>query len=113
MNPEDQLQWSNGDDEALYEFDAKDHGLYTVFETAIMVRWLDNVVGTGLLIKYSVPMHGDFVPDVTVKEGYCDQASCTQNVDPPAQENDYGDTFIRHLSAMSLLTFGLIADFRF
>jgi hypothetical protein len=112
LPPEDQIMWSGGNDEAIYEFEAKDHGLYSVFETAIKVRWLDGVLGTGLLLKYSVPMHGDFVPDVKVKEGFC-ETTCSPVVDPPAQENDYGDTFIRHLSAMSLLTFGLIADFQF
>ncbi len=109
-----QAKWL-GDDEAFYEFEATDSGVYSVFELAILRRWLDGKLGAGILMKYTLPLHGTVEPDVKVKGSY--------GIEPPAyssdwkgytvEENDYGDTFIRNLSTMSFLSFGLIADWRF
>ncbi|HUU21076.1 MAG TPA: hypothetical protein VM389_00945 [Phycisphaerae bacterium] len=95
-----QPQWSGGADEIVYSFEESDHGLYGVFETTLMARLLDKRVGAGLFLQYTLPIHGGIVPDVTVESG-------------TGQENDYGDTFVRHLGSLSLLTLGLAADYRF
>ncbi len=95
-----QPQWSGGADETIYSFEESDHGLYGVFETSLMIRLLEGRIGAGLLLQYTLPIHGSIVPDVTVESG-------------SGQENDYGDTFVRHLGSLSLLTLGLAADYRF
>ena len=110
-----QANW-NGDDEAMYEFDLTDSGLYAVFEAAILYRLMEERLGVGILIKYNTLLHGALEPDVTVTQDYGIESS---TVYPEswegytARENDYGDTFIRHLGAMSLLSVGLMADWRF
>jgi hypothetical protein len=95
-----QPQWSGGADETVYSFEESDHGLYGVFDTTLMARLLDNRVGAGLLLQFTLPIHGGIVPEVTVERGI-------------GQENDYADSFVRHLGSLSLLTLGLAADYRF
>lgn len=114
-NIDDQARF-NGDDFAIYSFDMSDSGLYSVFEAAIMYRLLDARLGLGVLIKYTVPIHGAVEPDVKVEQDYGVHNNLAY--DPSwtgysAQENDYSDTFIRHLGAMSFVTLGLAADWRF
>jgi hypothetical protein len=109
----DSAQWS-GTDYAIYEFEEYDNGLYSVFELALMYRWLDARLGTGVVMQYTVPIHGGIEPDVTVQQDY----GVTDDLGNPlegyqANENDYGDSFIRHLSSLSFLTFNLFVDFRF
>ncbi len=109
-----QARWL-GDDEAFYTFKATDSGVYSVFELALLRRWLDGKLGAGILMKYTLPLHGTVEPDVTVKGSYGVEAP-TYNSEwkgYTTEENDYGDTFIRNLSTMSFLSFGLIADWRF
>jgi len=110
-----QPRW-RGTDEAIYSFSESDHGLYTVIEGAIMGRMLERRLGIGILVEYTIPIHGGIEPDVTIDQSYgvASDPTFTGNAQEyMARENDYGDSFIRHLSSMSLLTFGLIADVRF
>jgi hypothetical protein len=95
-----QPQWSGGGDETVYSFEESDHGLYGVFETTLLARLLDRRLGAGLFLQVTLPIHGGIVPDVTVESG-------------EGQENDYSETFVRHLGSLSLLTLGLAADYRF
>ncbi len=110
-----QARWL-GDDEAFYEFEATDSGVYSVFELAFLRRWLDGKLGAGILMKYTLPLHGTVEPDVKVKESFgvgTSPAYSTDWLGYTTDENDYGDTFIRNLSSVSFLSFGLIADWRF
>lgn len=105
-----------GDDFALYSFEMKDSGLYGVFETALMYRMLEKKLGIGILFKYSIPIHGTVEPDVTVDQNYGVNNNPAYNLSwtgYSAHENDYADTFIRHLGSMSFATLGLAADWRF
>ncbi|MBW2276561.1 MAG: hypothetical protein JRF63_03650 [Deltaproteobacteria bacterium] len=109
----DAAQWQ-GTDFATYKFDESDSGLYSVFELALIYRWLDARLGTGVVMQYTVPIHGNVEPNVTVQQDY----GMTDELDNPvegysANENDYGDSFVRHLSSLSFLTFNLFVDFRF
>jgi hypothetical protein len=108
-----------GNDYAIYSFEEKDNGAYTVIELAFMYRLLKGHLGAGVMLEYSVLLHGRTSPDVTVESQY--------GLDPPlgnpnnpagwlgytALENDYEETLARHLGAMNFLTIGAVADYRF
>ncbi|MFO8070839.1 MAG: hypothetical protein R6V85_03095 [Polyangia bacterium] len=107
-----QIQWNEGNDEAIYSFEESDSGLYGVFETRLVWRLIEGRLGAGFFLQYTLPIHGGIVPDVEVEQHYCEtDPGCSVN--PPANDNDYADTFIRHLGSMSLLSLGLAADYRF
>ncbi len=107
-----QIQWNEGNDEAIYSFEESDGGLYGVFETRLAWRLLEGRLGAGFFLQYTLPIHGGIVPDVEVEQPFCEtDPGCS--VSPPANDNDYADTFIRHLGSMSLLSLGLAADYRF
>jgi len=105
-----QAKWTGGD-QAIYSFNVNDSGIYYVFDSALMYRIMENRLGVGVFFKYSVLIQGAIQPDVTVEKSY--EVSDNNWEGYTAQENDYGDTFIRHLGSMSLMTVGVTADFRF
>ncbi len=116
LYPIDQQARFNGDDTAVYSFEESDSGIYTVFETTLMYRLMEGKLGVGILFKYTVPIHGVVEPDVKVEENYGVHNNPAYDMSwdgYQAQENDYGDTFIRHLSSLSFITLGLAADLRF
>jgi hypothetical protein len=108
-----------GTDYAIYSFKEKDNGAYTVIELGFMYRLLKDHLGAGVMLEYSVLLHGRTSPDVKVESQY--------GLDPPlgnlnnpagwlgytALENDYEETLVRHLGAMNFLTIGAVADYRF
>lgn len=109
----DSAEWA-GNDYAIYKFEESDNGMYSVFELALMYRWMDARLGTGVVMQYTVPIHGSIEPDVTVQQDYGVTDELGNKLDGySANENDYGDSFIRHLSSLSFLTFNLYVDFRF
>jgi len=106
-------QWS-GTDYAIYKFEESDSGMYSAFELGLMYRWMDARLGTGVVMQYTVPIHGNIEPDVDVQQDYGVTDELGNKLEGySANENDYGDSFIRHLSSLSWLSFNLFVDFRF
>jgi hypothetical protein len=101
--------WS-GDDTAVYSFSLADNGAYAALELAIMYRAFDGRLGMGIMAQYSIPMHGSAVPDVVVEEQY----GLDGELDGyHAEADDYEETPVRQLGALSFLSLGLAADYRF
>lgn len=101
--------WS-GDDFAVYSFEERDHGAYAAFELAIMYRLLEERLGVGVMMQYSLLMHGAAQPDVRVVEDY----GLGDELDGYAAEpDDYEETLVRHLNDLSFLSLGVAADYRF
>jgi hypothetical protein len=106
----------NGTDYAVYSFEESDNGAYTVFEFDLMYRLLDGHLGAGLMLEYSILLHGKTTPDVTIDTPYgledpLNNLSGWEGY--TAAENDYEETLVRHLGAMNFLTIGAVADYRF
>jgi hypothetical protein len=108
-----------GNDYAVYSFEESDNGAYSVFEFTAMYRLLEGHLGAGIMLEYSILLHGRTSPEVTIESQY--------GLDPPlgnpdnpagwtgytAQKDDYEETLVRHLGAMNFITLGAVADYRF
>jgi len=107
-----------GTDYAVYSFKETDNGAYTAIELAFMYRLLNGHLGAGVMLEYSILLHGKTTPDVTIKEE--DQYGLSNPLNNlagwegyTALANDYEETLVRHLGAMNFLTIGAVADYRF
>jgi hypothetical protein len=105
-----------GSDYAVFSFEENDNGAYAVFEFALMYRLLEDRIGLGLMLDYTILLHAKTDPEITIEEQY----GLDDALNNPAGlegyhavANDYEETLVRHLAAMNFLTFGLVADYRF
>ena len=105
-----------GTDYAIYSFKETDNGAYTAIELALMYRLLDGHLGAGLMLEYSILLHGRTTPDVKVESPYGLEEPLNNLAGwegYTALANDYEETLVRHLGAMNFLTIGAVADYRF
>jgi hypothetical protein len=106
----------NGNDYAVYSFKENDNGAYSVFELALMYRVLDDHLGAGVMLEYSILLHGQTNPAITIEKQY-GLNDPLNNVAGwagyTAEKNDYEETLVRHLGSMNFLTLGAVADYRF
>ncbi|MCP4677388.1 MAG: hypothetical protein GY854_18115 [Deltaproteobacteria bacterium] len=99
---------------AYYKFKHSNWGLYLVFECAAVFRFLEQRLGVGLLALYTLPFIGmnGTKPEVEVI-GDTGHMPGSEHAIFWSYPDDFRNTYVRHLNAISLLTIGLTVDVKF